>query len=48
MIRELVCGMIIRGVVWVFGMEAFACAAAFSLPEPVLIVLNEYTKEVPL
>lgn len=48
MIREIICGMIIRGIVRVFGMETFACAAACSLPDPVLIVLDEYIKEVPL
>lgn len=48
MIPVLICGWCLRRLVSLFGMEAFTIAAACSLPEPVLIVLDEYIKEVPV
>jgi hypothetical protein len=48
MIAVIVCGWLLRRLVQLFGMETVACAAACSLPEPVLTVLDEYLKEVPV
>ncbi|MDD1730483.1 MAG: hypothetical protein LUQ50_15620 [Methanospirillum sp.] len=44
----IVCGWILRRLVRVFGMETFSIAAASSLPDPVLLVLDQYIKEVPV
>ena len=48
MIGVIVCGWLLRGLVSIFGMHTVACAAACSLPDQVLIVLDEYIKEVPV
>lgn len=48
MIAVLLCGSLLRGLVRLFGMQTFSIAAAVSLPDPVLIVLDEYIKEVPV
>jgi len=48
MIPVIVCGWFLRRLVSFFGMETFSIAAACSLPEPVLIVLDQYIQEVPV
>ena len=48
MIGVIICGNVLRGLVRVFGMETFSMAAAYSLPEPVLFVLDQYIQEVPV
>ena len=48
MIAVLLCGSLLRALVRLFGMQTFSMAVACSLPDPVLIVLDEYIKEVPV
>jgi len=48
MIAGMVCGSLLRGLVRVFGMQTFSIAAAVSLPDPVLLVLDQYIQEVPV
>ncbi len=48
MIAAMVCGSLLRGLVRVFGMQTFSIAAAVSLPDPVLLVLDQYIQEVPV
>jgi len=47
MIGVIICGSLLRGLVRIFGMQTFSMAAACSLPEPVLFVLDQYIQEVP-
>ena len=47
MIPVIICGWFLRRLVRLFGMETFSMAAAYSLPEPVLFILDEYIREVP-
>jgi hypothetical protein len=47
MIREKVCGTIIRILIRLFGIECFAIAFACSGGERVLMKLEEFIQEVP-
>jgi hypothetical protein len=47
MIKECFCGLFIRGLIRVFGIECFAIAFACSGGERVLLTLEEFLKEVP-
>lgn len=47
MIRETLCGWSLWLLCLLFGMETFAVSAVCSLPEPVLVVLDQYIQEVP-
>ncbi len=47
MIKEYLCMKLIRFMLYVFGMQTFAISAVCALPAPVLIVIDEYLKDVP-
>lgn len=48
MIGVIVCGWLLRGLVWVFGVDSFAIAFACNIAQPTLNRLEEFLQEVPL